>query len=79
MPQVSSIQHFNSPAVSAISEIPAPPVDDERREAGFSFISAAEQDARSAVPSDEGDDIFQNYNIVVFQKEKQHDPPIYIL
>jgi hypothetical protein len=76
MPQISPIQPFD---FTAVSEVPAPPVDDERRETGFPFVSVAEQDARYAVLSDEGDDIFRNYDIAVFEKEKQHNTPTYIL
>jgi hypothetical protein len=76
MQQMSPIQPFD---FTAVSEIPAPPVDGERREAGFSFMSVAQHDARYAVLPDEGDDIFRNYDIAVFENEKQHYPSAYIL
>jgi hypothetical protein len=79
MPQVSSIQRFGSPVVSAVSEVSASSVDGEGRETGFSLIPAAEHDARSAVPPHEGYDLFQNYDIAVFQNEKQYSTSAYIL
>jgi hypothetical protein len=60
MPQISPIQPFKK------AKVPAPPVDDKRSETGSSLAPIAEHDARSALLSDEGYDIFQNHNIAVF-------------